>query len=191
MTDSEYRALFSESPEKAQRSLFDEYYRYVYSVVYSRLRAVASKEDIEECISDVFADVYAYCSREGARDGDLKGIISTVSNRRAVNMFHSLSVGHGKTVSYDEACITDISDDNRLESDYDKEEMRSIFLKCIGELGEPDSTIIIQKYYFQRSSKETGELLKMSSSAVRVRSGRALKKLKKLLLEHGINFTEV
>lgn len=59
-------------------------------------------------------------------------------------------------------------------------------IEKINELGEPDSTIIIQKYYYNRSSSEIAKLLSMKSSAVRMRCGRAMKKLRKKLEEADI-----
>ncbi|MBQ3947049.1 MAG: sigma-70 family RNA polymerase sigma factor [Ruminococcus sp.] len=49
------------------------------------------------------------------------------------------------------------------------------------ELGEPDSIIIIQKYYYERNAKEIGRLIGMNAAAVRMRCTRAIKKLRSLL----------
>jgi len=56
----------------------------------------------------------------------------------------------------------------------------------IKELGEPDSTIILQKYYYDRSSGEIAELLSMKAATVRMRAARALDKLRALLTGSGI-----
>ena len=56
-------------------------------------------------------------------------------------------------------------------------------MKKIEELGYPDSVIIIQKYYYNRTSRQIAAALSMKPSAVRMRCGRALKKLKKILSE--------
>jgi RNA polymerase sigma-70 factor (ECF subfamily) len=65
-------------------------------------------------------------------------------------------------------------------------ETRSILISKINELGEPDSTIILQKYYYDRSSSEIAEQLSMKASAVRMRAARALDKLKTTLASAGI-----
>ena len=59
-------------------------------------------------------------------------------------------------------------------------------LEKTDELGEPDSTIIIQKYFFGRSSKEIARIVGMSPAAVRVRLSRALKRLRRALEELGV-----
>ena len=62
MTGNYYSNLYSKSPDKACRELFDEYCNYVYAVVYSKLNNCGSREDIEECVSDVFAEIYFHCN---------------------------------------------------------------------------------------------------------------------------------
>jgi RNA polymerase sigma-70 factor (ECF subfamily) len=64
--------------------------------------------------------------------------------------------------------------------------MRKVLMNRIDELGEPDSHIIIQKFYYDRSSAEIADMLSMKASAVRMRAARALKKLRKILAEDGI-----
>jgi RNA polymerase sigma-70 factor (ECF subfamily) len=63
-------------------------------------------------------------------------------------------------------------------------------IRLIESLGNPDSTIILQKFYFNRSSKEIAKKLSMTSGAVRVRCSRALSRLEKLLANEGITLKE-
>lgn len=57
MTGSEIITLIRNDSLKGHRALFDEYKNFVYTIVYNRLRNIASREDIEECVSDVFTDI--------------------------------------------------------------------------------------------------------------------------------------
>ena len=57
MNGKDILMLIRTEPEKGHRVLFDEYKNYVYTIVYNRLRSVTSREDIEECVSDVFAEI--------------------------------------------------------------------------------------------------------------------------------------
>ena len=186
MTGKEYSRLYHRSRDKAYDALFEEYCNYVYAIVYNRLRGIASREDIEECVSDVFADVFFGYSAESAVKEDMRGYIGTVAKRRAINAFHSLTARQKHfSGNADEELVT-ISSDKDIETDSDSAETRSILLSKINELGEPDSTIILQKYYYERSSAEIAEMLSMKSSAVRMRAARALEKLRKKLANVGI-----
>ena len=59
--------------------------------------------------------------------------------------------------------------------------LKELLLNKVKELGEPDSTIIIQKYFYERNAKEISSLIGMNHAAVRMRCSRAVKKLRSLL----------
>ena len=80
----------------------------------------------------------------------------------------------------------EISSDIDLEKQSEKSELRRILIDSIKELGEPDSTIIIQKYYYNKRSNQIGTLLSMNPSTVRMRCKRAADKLRRVLENRGI-----
>lgn len=189
MTDKEYRELSEKSEKLAQNKLYEEYINYVYTIVYNKLRSCATNEDIEECVSDVFLAVFLNYHNNQGVDGDLKGYIGTIASRKAINKFHSLTAKSGRTVS-SEDYFSDIADSKRIEEEAEKEELRDIMIRIIKSLGEPDSIIVFQKFYFNKSSKDIAEKLSMTSGAVRVRCKRALAKLQQLLANEGITLKE-
>lgn len=111
MTDSEFKALMLRSAENAHRKLFDEYSGYVYSICANKLKGYGTNEDIEECLSDSFAAIFRYFDSESNRDGDLKGIIGTITKRIAVDYFRKLSGKTGRTVSIDDEEFPTLSSD--------------------------------------------------------------------------------
>ena len=82
--------------------------------------------------------------------------------------------------------MANMSSDTDIETESDKTETQQLLMSKIKELGEPDSTIILQKYYYDRSSGEIAELLSMKAATVRMRAARALDKLRALLTGSGI-----
>lgn len=189
MTDKEYRILYEKSPQSAQNTLFEEYVGYVYAIVYNKLRSCAKTEDIEECVEDVFLAVFLDYDKNGCFDGDLKGYIGTIASRKAINKFHSLTLYNSRNVPMDDE-FERIADKESIEENAEKSELQSIFIRLINSLGNPDSTIIFQKFYYNRDSKEIAKKLSMKPSAVRARCSRAMKKLEKMLLSEGISFKE-
>lgn len=189
MTDSEYRKLHESSRDAAQNALFEEYFNYVYAIVYNKLRSCGTHEDIEECVSDVFSAIFINYEKKGFAPGDLKGLIGAVASNRAVSTFRSLSSRSGHTAPIDEQTY-DIPDNTCIVEDTERSELQKILLKCIDELGEPDSTMIIQKYYFNKNSTEIAGKLSMTPAAVRMRCNRAVKKLKDMLTAHGFSLKE-
>lgn len=185
MTDSEYRALAEKSPLRAQRTLFDEYYRYVYAVVFGRLRNTAGREDIEECVSDAFSEIYLYCGSSSGHDGELRGIVGTIADRTAIKAYHRLS-RRPQGSSLEDGSADHIAAPDDVEDETERAMIRQRILDCIAERGEPDSSIILLRYYYGRSSGETAAELGMTAAAVRKRCSRAAEKLRRKLSDEDI-----
>ena len=186
MTDSELRELMRLSAEEGRRALFDEYCAYVYAIAAMKLKSCSSREDIEECVSDIFAEVYRVCCADNGYDGDLKGIISTIARRTAIDSFRKLSVRNSRSAALDDIEY-ELSSGEDIEDESDRTETQRILLDCVDRLGRPDSDIILQHYFSGRSSGQIGAFLKMTESAVQKRLQRARKKLRTLLEAAGID----
>lgn len=191
MTDSDFKALMLRSAENAHRKLFDEYSGYVYSICANKLNDCGSKEDIEECLSDSFAAIFRYFDSESNRNGDLKGIIGTITKRIAVDYFRKLSGKTGRTVSIDDEEFPTLSSDIRVDDETEKAVIREIIMECIDRLGEPDSSIIVFYFFYGRTSREIAKHLHMSDWTVQKRISRAKKKLEKLLCDAGITGEDI
>lgn len=184
MTDNDIMSLMREAPPNGQRALFDKYYSYVYAIVKRILSGFGSADDCEECVIDVFASVMM---KLGGDDiSSLKSYVGAVSRNAAISMRRKLASKTGLNVSIEEENVAEIAEDTDVEKETAGKELSEQLLSCISDLGSPDSVIIIQKYYYDKSSKEIAEMLGMNAASVRVRCGRAMKRLRKLLDENGI-----
>lgn len=186
MTSSELKSAIDSSPTECHRTLMQEYGRYVYAIAYNKLRSCGTNEDIEECVSDIFAELFIGFEYSSNHVGDIKGYISTIAKRTAVDYYRKLSAASARTVSADDENIAEFASDTDLDEHVDSSEMRRILLESIGSLGEPDSTILIQKFYYGLSSKEIAEYVSMTASSVRSRCTRAMEKLRAALAKAGI-----
>ena len=185
MTHEEFRNKLKISPQKAHKELFETYCSYVYTIVFNRLRSSASREDIEECVCDVFADVYCCYDEEKDVSGDISGFIGTIARRKA-GLFYRRSSSSAENVPIDDELAQQLGSEQNVETEADDKEQRRIILDSISQLGEPDSTIIIQKYYYGRSAREISDMVRLTPGNIRVRSGRAVRKLKEMLEKAGI-----
>jgi len=188
MTDQEFKEYMKRSPEECMKAIFDEYCNYVYIIAATKLKSCGTSEDVEECVSDVFAEVFKKLNFLGERDGDLKGFIGVIAKRKAIDMFRKLSVKANKTISADDEVIREISSGENIIESSEMSERNSILLNKIKELGEPDTSIIIKQYYYNMTVAEIGKAISMTAAAVQKRSVRARQKLKNMLCEVGINY---
>ena len=182
MTDDELQQLIKNAPEVGQRAFYDKYFNYVYTIVFARLKGCAGKEDIDECVGDVFAHCFIYFEKNEIK-GNFKAFVASVARRRAIDTYRKVVryTSHNVPIDENEEIV---SDENVVER-AEKSELRNILYKKIDELGEPESTIIIQKYFFGRTSKEIAEIVSLSADNVRARCSRAVKKLKDMLIQVG------
>jgi RNA polymerase sigma-70 factor (ECF subfamily) len=86
-------------------------------------------------------------------------------------------------VSLDADEAVQLSSDERIDEQAERTETAHALLDAVKSLGEPDSTIIIQKYYYGRSSEDIGDRIDMKPNTVRKRLSRALSRLRDILRE--------
>ncbi len=184
MTEQELRSLLKQSKKDGHRAIFSQYSNYVYAVVYSKLRNCASREDIEDTVSDIFAEIFQHL--DSGREGSLQGYIGTVAKRTAVKAYYRLTEKSGRIFSLDREDAPELPSSENIEQEYENKLVSRKLLEKITELGEPDSTIVMQKYFCRRSSGQIAGMLSLSPSAVRKRCERAVKRLKKMLSEEDL-----
>ena len=186
MTGTELKELFHESPEECHRELMREYGKYVYAIVFNKLRSCGTQEDVEECFCDVFTEIFLKFEYDDSMINNIKAYIGTVAKHKAIDRFSSLSAANSHSVYIDEEEMAGLVSDFRVDDHFESSELRRILIQNIKELGEPDSTILIQKFYYNRKSAEIAKTVSMTASSVRSRCTRAMEKLRGKLAEAGI-----
>ena len=187
MTDIQLTELMKGPSEVWQRALYDEYCAYVYTIASNNLRSCGTAEDIEECVADIFIDIFRSLRSDKSYSGDLKWMISTIAKRSSIDLFRRLSLKNNRTVSIDDVTPFYGASENELESASERMELKGILMDCVKKLGDPDSSIIIRHYYYGRSSVEIASELNITTSSVQKRIQRARKKLKNLLFKAGVD----
>ena len=178
MDDRELVQLLERDPENGVRELMRQYTGLAYSIVAGRAGSVVSAEDIEECVSDVFFEVFRRRDRFDPEKGSLQTFIAVVARRRAVNLFRRTSRDAGRRTGAE--LPEELAEPGFEELLLGAEERRRL-METIRSLGEPDSSIIFRRYYFGQKSKEIAADLGMTTGAVDTRLSRALGKLRNML----------
>ena len=184
MTAIELNDLMRRSPDEMYRALMKELGRYVYVIVFNKLRSCGTNEDIEECVGDIFAELFIAVEDGGVKD--VKKLASAIAQRRAIDHFRRLTANGRDTVSVGDEEFPEMADAFDVEGISDNNEVRRILLREIRSLGEPDSTILMQKFYYNKTSSEIAETVRMTASSVRSRCTRAMERLRVSLSAVGI-----
>ncbi len=177
MTDRELKECVSASQKEGFKALFQQYKSYVYAIVWNQIRRTGTAEDAEECLSDVFLQVFLHFDE--IEEGSLQAYIGTVARRKAIDYARKLQAVHDRTRACDD--FTLLPSDENVEQDMQDAMEHRLLLETIQALGEPDTSILILRYFYCRKYRDIAEQLHMTPVAVRVRLNRALKKLRQRL----------
>ena len=183
MTEQQIRSIMRQDREQGCTALFEEYYNYVYAIVFRYVRRYGTSEDIEECVVDVFAQVMEHFP--AIREGTLKAYLASTAKNRALNLCRTL--GARRTVSIDGDDIGELADAQDVAAGAEQRALTKQVLDCIESLGQPDSSLILQRYYLGHSAAEIARTLHMNPVTVRSRLHRAVKRLRTML--HDLDIT--
>ncbi len=184
-SDQELFELLSRDPERGLGAIMDRYTGLVITIVQSKLGVVGTREDIEECVSDVFLDLWQRRDTLDPGEGSIAAYLAVVAKRRAIDVYRRLSA-HARHLPTDPLPDRDDPSDTRpdipAEDDIAAEliarEDAAALIRAVRALGTPDSEIIIRKYYLGESARSIGRALHMNENTVNKRAGRALARLK-------------
>ncbi len=180
MEDSKLLQLLHKDSSAGMEKLMDQYAGLVYAVVKGKLsESFCVSTDIEDCVADIFCEFYANIEKYDLSISSIKSYLCVLARYKATDVLRKR--GRQCCVSLDDGdSLLQIADEFTVEGDFLEDELRREVLNAIKLFGEPDSSIIIRKYYFGESSKEIADALKMTVSNVDTRTCRALNKLRKM-----------
>ena len=165
--------LLRHDPERALDQMLSAYSGLLYHAAAAVLGR-NSREEIEECVSDAFIAVYNNRTRLDFSQGSLKAYLCATARNLAIDRLRRQS--RARVVELDCNAPADEFTERTALGRIDNE----LLLQSVLSLGEPDSKIIICRYYFGMHTKEIAKLVKMKENAVDQRLRRALKKLKRI-----------
>lgn len=184
MNDAKLLRLLRKSPADGMRVLIDSYLALVAYIVKGKLQTSGSAEDIEDCVSEVFASFYEQIGKIEPELGSVKAYLCAIAKRKAVDHYRIKQQEAGQ-IPLDDEIIEKRTGGSQVEDAFLFQEDRRALLEAVKSLGEPDGEIIIRKYFWEESSKEIAARLGMTVSAVDTRSFRAVRKLRKILGGNG------
>jgi RNA polymerase sigma-70 factor (ECF subfamily) len=174
MNDTELIGLLQSSPQRGMAALIKRYSGYVYKIVYTKLCGLYTEQDMEEAVSDIFLKFYRSGVKDGFQIRSLRGLLSLIAERHCIDVLR-LKRAETDTVSFDEIGDT-ISVEEKPVPDTE-------LYDALKELGEPDTTIFIRKYFFGQRSSDIAREMKMKVNTVDKRISRGLVRLRKMLEE--------
>ncbi len=158
-------------------ALIDEHADLVHAIVYNRLRGLANRADVEDCVSDVFVTIFESTEKLPVETAGQRAYIAAIARNSAIDAYRRLSCLQRNNAPLEETIPA--PDDPAEETTLKLRNKR--LWEIIQSLGEPDTSIIIRQYFYEQTAKEIGRALSMTAAAVQKRSIRARKKMREIL----------
>ena len=97
MTDHELRALMNSSLNEGAKALYKQYAQYIYAIIFRILRDCGTREDVEDCFAEVFAEIVQHYSN--IQGESLKAYIGQAARNKALDHAHHLFRKYSYTAS--------------------------------------------------------------------------------------------
>lgn len=179
MEDAKLLRLLHKDPNAGMEQLMDQYAGLVYAVAKGRLAASYHiSSDVEDCVADVFSKFYASLSDYDPNRSSIKTYLCAMARNQAISVAKQRAHQQNTVSLDDEDSSAQLADDVSIDGEFEEKELRREVLEAVRELGEPDTSILLRKYYFGESSKEIADAMELTASNVDTRTHRALNKLR-------------
>ena len=175
MRDEKILSAVKNRDEKVMAGIIEKYSKLLWKIVSSIIINAGSAEDIEECVADVFIDLWLNPDKYNPEKSKLSSYLSIVARTNAIDKYRQMA--RRKEVLIEEVVITYKSEiiDEIIENE-EKEKLISL----IKELEETDREIIIRRFYYGQKPKEIAVALDMQGTQVEKRLYQTKLILKKM-----------
>ena len=176
MSDNELIQKLLNKEQNAFSYMIDTYSKLLWVIVGGILGNAGTTQDIEECISDVYVQVWKNPESFNQQKGSLKTFLAVIARSKALSSYRKLS--KSKIVELDEAIRS--TDDDLLDYIVDKEMCQELYV-AIESLTEPNKEIVIRRYFFEERPASIAKSTSLPVKEVENRLYQSKLKLRKKL----------
>lgn len=178
MNDSQIVSAILDRDETAINHVIDKYSRLLWSIASAILTPIGPVEEIEECIADVFIQLWSAPEKFDPARGSLKSWLCIVTRSRATDRYRRLS--RESTISLEDVWLADAMD---LTESILSQERGQALANAMAQLDEPDRELLLRRYYYEQKPRAIALAMEMPPKQVENRLYRAKGKLRSLLEE--------
>lgn len=180
--DKKIYSLLKKSPEDGLSLALDTYGGAVKTICKNIL-SDCKTEDIEEAISDTFFKLWQNIDNfKQEKNTPLKSYIYAIARNTALDKRRKLKIDNLVLPIEEDALGISIN----MEDDLSRKINNKIIYKTIDNMGEPDKSIFILRYFYFEKVKDIASRLDLSPKKVENCLYRQKDKLKRALIEGGI-----
>ena len=185
MGDSRIR-LLQEDPQAGLELIMKEYRGLLFQIAQAQLAGSGTREDVEDCVSEAFAQLYEQRERLSEEKGTVKAYLCVLARRRAADMYRKIAgrkenLGESRDSFQQEPPVPGGRRLPFQDGEAEAAVQRHVLLEALKSLGQPDAEIFVRKYYLAQTAREIAAALGMKENTVDQRVARGLRKLRKRL----------
>lgn len=179
--------LIRQQPEQGLAEAISQYGGLVQAVV-RRVLGNDCRQDVEECVSEVFWRLYQAVGQSGQFEAgrSLKSYLCGIARHVALDRCRRLSrtawqeLSPEENVSFVSAAGADPAEQLAAS------DQKWLVQQCVDAMPQPDRDIFILRYYFGEQVKNIAVRLGLEAKAVENRLYQGRRRLKKTLMERGV-----
>lgn len=163
--------------EQAMQKIICRYSRLLWSIVGAVLSQVGTVEDMEECVADVFIDLWEHPQKYDESRGSLKAWLSVIARNKAIDRYRQKT--KIQTIPLEETMLME-----KMGIETEKEKNEGLRAALAG-LTEEEREILLRRYVYQQKPKEMAVALALSVKQVENRLYRIKAKMRKQMEQEG------
>ena len=172
--ESNYISELKRKNSKALEYTYSKYVGLVYKVVFDLLKDTASRQDIEECVSDIFISLWKNAVQYNDNITTFKKWLVAISKYKAIDYIRKLRKKQ-EIVELKED--TAMSNDNVEEKIIQTDDVNTI-VGIIKNMSEIDRRIFFKRYILNENINNIAEYLKLPRTVIDNRLSRGRKLIK-------------
>ena len=165
-----------EHDERIINEIIIKYSKLLWPIASAVLKNVGTEQDVEECIADVFIDLWENPDKYNAERGTLKSWLCMVARCKAIDRYRALS--RRNTVPLEGAMMAGRMG---MQDALLQEETKRELAAAINTLADVERDILIRRYYYEHKPREIAKALDLSVKQVENHLFRSKQKLRKAI----------
>ncbi|MBQ7360362.1 MAG: sigma-70 family RNA polymerase sigma factor [Lachnospiraceae bacterium] len=190
MKDEKVILGIEERDEQTMAYVIQKYSRLLWKVVYPILGVSSSEQDVEECVADVFIQLWNQPRAYDPAKAKLSTYLTIVARTKAIDRYRSIQ--RKREVPLEESVLIHWRADlcsQPLQSLLSKEKNERIHL-MLKRLGEPMQEILVRRYFYDQKPREIALAMDMPKKQVENSLYGAKKRLRQMLEDEKGEFDE-
>ena len=176
MTDITAITGIKEQDEDVFNEVVVKYSKLLWPIVSAVLKNVGNEQDVEECVADVFIDLWENPDKYDAARGTLKTWLCMVARCKAIDRYRALS--KHSTVPLEGAMMAGRMG---MQDALLQEETKRELVAAVNALADVEKDILIRRYYYEQKPGEIAKALNLPLKQVKNHLYRSKQKLRKAI----------